>query len=141
VGNAFTPELIPQLQLYTCFTSQEARDAIARVHPDSEPALAMLAEEGLAYQGYIDIFDGGITLEAPPNQVRSIHDSQRLVLAIGTPGDEAQAYLVHNRERQECRITAAAGRIAAGTLVVAAGTAELLRLGAGTPVRAGGLGG
>src|SRR5690606_41989311 len=72
------------------------------------------AEEGLAYQGYIDIFDGGITLEAPPSQVRSIHDSQRLVLAIGTPGDEAQTYLVQNRERQHCSIPAAAGRIAAG---------------------------
>src|SRR5690606_41793482 len=86
------------------------------------------AEEGLAYQGYIDIFDGGITLEAPPSQVRSIHDSQRLVLAIGTPGDEAQTYLVLNRERQHCRITAASGMTAAGTLVVTAASAERHRL-------------
>ncbi|SES19102.1 arginine N-succinyltransferase [Halopseudomonas bauzanensis] len=135
-SKTFIAEMMPKFPLYTCFLSQEARDAIARVHPDSEPALAMLTEEGLNYQGYIDIFDGGITIEAPRNQVRSIHESQQLILATGTPGDDAQTYLVHNRERDKCRITAAAGRIAAGSLVVAPETAELLRLRAGAPVRA-----
>ncbi|HIZ50040.1 MAG TPA: arginine N-succinyltransferase [Candidatus Pseudomonas excrementavium] len=135
-SKTFIAEMMPKFPLYTCFLSQEARDAIARVHPDSEPALAMLTEEGLNYQGYIDIFDGGITIEAPRNQVRSIHESQLLILATGTPGDDAQIYLVHNRERDNCRITAAAGRIAAGSLVVAPETAERLRLRAGAPVRA-----
>ena len=135
-SKAFIAEMMPKFPLYTCLLSAEARDAIARVHPDSEPALAMLTEEGLHYQGYIDIFDGGITIEAPRNQIRSIIESQQLILAIGTPGDEAQTWLIHNRERENCRITAAAGRVAAGTLVVAPETAELLRLRAGTPVRA-----
>lgn len=135
-SKAFIAEMMPKFPLYTCFLSPEARDAIARVHPDSEPALAMLTEEGLHYQGYIDIFDGGITLEAPRNQIRSINESQQLILATGTPGDDAQTWLIHNRERENCRITAAAGRVAAGTLVVAPETAELLRLRAGTPVRA-----
>src|SRR5690606_21012169 len=135
-SKAFIAEMMPNFPLYTCFASQEARDASARGHPDSEAALAMLAEEGLAYQGYIDIFDGGITLEAPRNQIRSINESQQLILATGTPGDDAQTWLIHNRERENCRITAAAGRVAAGTLVVAPETAELLRLRAGTPVRA-----
>ena len=135
-SKAFIAEMMPKFPLYTCFLSPEARDAIARVHPDSEPALAMLTEEGLHYQGYIDIFDGGITLEAPRNQIRSINESQQLILATGTPGDDVQTWLIHNRERENCRITAAAGRVAAGTLVVAPETAELLRLRAGTPVRA-----
>ncbi|SDS54834.1 arginine succinyltransferase [Halopseudomonas litoralis] len=135
-SKAFIAEMMPKFPLYTCFLSPEARAAIACVHPDSAPALAMLTEEGLNYQGYIDIFDGGITIEAPRNHIRSINESQLLILAIGTPGDEAQTWLVHNRERENCRITAAAGRVAAGTLVVAPETAGLLRLRAGTPVRA-----
>ena len=135
-SKAFIAEMMPKFPLYACFLSEEAREAMGRVHPDSEPALAMLLEEGLHYQGYIDIFDGGVTLEAPPSQIRSIRESQQLVLAVGTPGDEAQTYLIHNRGRADCRITAAPGRIAAGTLVVAAQTAELLRLRAGSPVRA-----
>lgn len=135
-SKAFIAEMMPKFPLYACFLSDEARAAMGRVHPDSEPALAMLLEEGLHDQGYIDIFDGGITIEAPPSQIRSIRESQQLVLAVGTPGDDAQTYLIHNRGRANCRITAAPGRVAAGTLVVAAQTAELLRLRAGTPVRA-----
>lgn len=135
-SKSFIAEMMPKFPLYACFLSDEARAAMGRVHPDSEPALAMLLEEGLQDQGYIDIFDGGITIEAPVNQIRSIRDSQTLLLATGTPGEEAQNWLMHNRSRAGCRITAAPGRVAAGTLVVAAETAERLQLRAGTPVRA-----
>lgn len=135
-SKSFIAEMMPKFPLYACFLSDQARAAMGRVHPDSEPALAMLLEEGLQDQGYIDIFDGGITIEAPFNQIRSIRDSQPLLLAIGTPGDEAQTWLVHNRSREHCRITAAAGRLAAGTLVVASETAERLQLRAGSLVRA-----
>lgn len=135
-SKSFIAEMMPRFPLYACFLSEEARAAMGRVHPDSEPALAMLLEEGLQDQGYIDIFDGGITIEAQFGQIRSVRESQTLLLAIGTPGELAQHYLVHNRERTDCRITAAPGRVAAGTLVVAAETAERLRLRAGALVRA-----
>ena len=68
--------------MYACFLSDEARAAMGGVHPDSAPALAMLLEEGMQDQGYIDIFDGGVTIEAQFNQIRSIRDSQTLLLAI-----------------------------------------------------------
>lgn len=135
-SKSFIAEMMPKFPLYACFLSEEARAAMGRVHPDSEPALIMLREEGLQDQGYIDIFDGGVTLEAPLNQVRSIRESQTLLLAIGTPGDDACNWLIHNRARANCRITTGSARVAAGTLVVAADTAERLRLRAGTPVRA-----
>lgn len=135
-SKSFIAEMMPKFPLYACFLNEEARAAMGQVHPDSEPALAMLLEEGLQDQGYIDIFDGGITIEAQFNQIRSIRDSQTLLLAIGTPGDEAQSWLMHNRARADCRITAGPARVAAGTLIVAAETAERLQLRAGTPVRA-----
>lgn len=135
-SKSFIAEMMPRFPLYACFLSDEARAAMGRVHPDSEPALAMLLEEGLQDQGYIDIFDGGITIEAPFNHIRSIRESQTLLLATGTPGDEAQSWLMHNRGREDCRITAAPARVAAGTLVVAVETAERLRLRAGSLVRA-----
>lgn len=137
VGNkAFIAELMPKFPLYTCFLSEEARAVIGRVHPDTEPALAMLKAEGFSYQGYVDIFDAGPAIEAPTDKIRPIADSQTLVLAIGTPGDDAEPYLIHNRKREECRITAAPARVAAGSLVVDAQTAKRLRLSAGASVRA-----
>nr|WP_294977945.1 arginine N-succinyltransferase [uncultured Pseudomonas sp.] len=137
VGNkSFIAELMPKFPLYTCFLSEDAREVIGRVHPHTEPALAMLKAEGFSYQGYVDIFDAGPAIEAPTEKIRAIADSQNLVLAIGTPGDDAEPYLIHNRKREECRITAAPARVAAGSLVVDAQTAKRLRLSAGASVRA-----
>ncbi|GLX13062.1 hypothetical protein Pstr01_13010 [Pseudomonas straminea] len=137
VGNkAFIAELMPRFPLYTCFLSEAAREVIGRVHPDTEPALAMLKSEGFSYQGYVDIFDAGPAIEAETTKIRAIRDSQLLVLAIGTPGDDAPVYLVHNRKHADCRITAARARMAAGTLVVDPLTARRLRLNVGDQVRA-----
>ena len=137
VGNkAFIAELMPKFPLYTCFLCEDARAVIGRVHPDTEPALAMLKAEGFSYQGYVDIFDAGPAIEAQTAKIRAVRDSQNLVLAIGTPGDDAEPFLVHNRKRQDCRITAAPARLAAGTLVVDPLTAKRLRLCAGDQVRA-----
>lgn len=137
VGNkAFIAELMPKFPLYACFLSEDARGVIGRVHPDTEPALAMLKAEGFSYQGYVDIFDAGPAIEAEAAKIRAVRDSQNLVLAIGTPGDDAEPFLVHNRKRQDCRITAAPARLAAGTLVVDPLTAKRLRLSAGDQVRA-----
>ncbi|MEQ9728017.1 MULTISPECIES: arginine N-succinyltransferase [unclassified Pseudomonas] len=137
VGNkAFIAELMPRFPLYTCFLSEAAREVIGRVHPDTEPALAMLKSEGFSYQGYVDIFDAGPAIEAETAKIRAIRDSQLLVLAIGTPGDDAPVYLVHNRKQADCRITAARARMAAGTLVVDPLTAKRLRLSVGDQVRA-----
>ncbi|MDG9758794.1 arginine N-succinyltransferase [Pseudomonas sediminis] len=137
VGNkAFIAELMPKFPLYTCFLSEDARAVIGRVHPDTEPALAMLKAEGFSYQGYVDIFDAGPAIEAETAKIRAVHGSQNLVLAIGTPGDDAEPFLIHNRKRQDCRITAAPARLAAGTLVVDPLTAKRLRLSAGDQVRA-----
>ena len=137
VGNkAFIAELMPKFPLYTCFLSEDARNIIGRVHPDTEPALAMLKGEGFSYQGYVDIFDAGPAIEAQTAKIRAVQDSQVLVLAVGTPGDDAPRFLIHNRKREDCRITAAPARLAAGTLVVDAQTAKRLQMSAGDQVRA-----
>lgn len=137
VGNkAFIAELMPKFPLYTCFLSEDARSIIGRVHPDTEPALAMLKGEGFSYQGYVDIFDAGPAIEAETAKIRAVRDSQTLVLAIGTPGDDATTYLIHNRKREDCRITVGAARLAAGTLVVDPLTAKRLQLSVGDQVRA-----
>ena len=136
VGNkAFIAELMPKFPLYSCFLSEDARNVIGKVHPDTEPALSMLKSEGFSYQGYVDIFDAGPAVESETAKIRAVRDSQSLVLAIGTPGDDATPFLIHNRKREECRITAAPARLAAGTLVVDQQTAKRLQLVVGDQVR------
>lgn len=137
VGNkAFIAELMPKFPLYTCFLSEQAREVIGRVHPDTEPALAMLKAEGFSYQGYVDIFDAGPAIEAPTGKIRAVQDSQVLPLAIGELGENAEAWLIHNRQRATARIAAAPAKMVDGALLVSAQTAERLQLSAGDAVRA-----
>jgi len=96
----------------------------------------MLKSEGFGFKDYIDIFDGGPLIECATGEIRAVRDSQVLQLSIGTPGEQAEPYLIHNRQFADCRITAAPARVAAGTLIVAATTAASLGLSAGSSVRA-----
>ncbi|MGZ0701563.1 arginine N-succinyltransferase [Pseudomonas piscis] len=137
LGNkTFIAQLMPKFPLPTCLLPEAARAVIGRVHPNTEPALRMLRAEGFGFKDYIDIFDGGPLIECATGDIRAVRDSQILQLAIGTPGDRASPYLIHNRQFAACRITAAPARLAAGTLIVEATTARGLGLVPGASVRA-----
>ena len=41
-------------------------------HPSGRAAMKMLEKEGFAYEGYVDIFDGGPTMTARTDQVKSV---------------------------------------------------------------------
>ncbi|MCY1283241.1 Arginine N-succinyltransferase subunit beta [compost metagenome] len=137
IGNkSFIAELMPRFPLYTCFLPESARAVIGRVHPNTEPALGMLKAEGFEHRDFIDIFDAGPVIECDVAKVRAVSESCELVLSLGTPGDGAEVFLIHNRQLAGCRITAAPARLAAGSIVVDELTARRLKLGAGAPVRA-----
>ena len=96
-GNkAFIAELMPPHPIYTVLLPQAAREVMGKVHPQTEPALHMLEAEGFRYQGYIDIFDGGPSVEAPLAEIRSIRASRLTEVAIGQPAGARSACLVAN---------------------------------------------
>ncbi|MGM0537507.1 MAG: arginine N-succinyltransferase [Pseudomonadota bacterium] len=74
---SFIGELMPKFPIYTPFLSEAARACIGQVHEHTRPALAMLKKEGLRWEGYIDIFDGGPTVEAYIDDVRGVRLSRR----------------------------------------------------------------
>jgi arginine N-succinyltransferase len=61
---------------------------IAQVHPQTLPAYRVLESEGLCYQGYVDIFDAGPTLEANSDELRAVKESHTCAskLSIVTEG-------------------------------------------------------
>ncbi|MDT6922358.1 MULTISPECIES: arginine N-succinyltransferase [Pseudomonas] len=137
LGNkAFIAELMPRQPLYTCLLTEQAQAAIGQTHPNTQPALKILQAEGFAHKGYIDIFDGGPVIEAPIRSIRTVRDSLELTLSLGTPDEQAPLWLIHNRRLENCRITAAHGRLAGNSLVVDRLTAKRLQLQPGNSVRA-----
>ncbi|WP_426166940.1 arginine N-succinyltransferase [Sandarakinorhabdus sp. DWP1-3-1] len=79
-GNQFIADLMPKHPIYTALLPQAACDAIGQPHPTGRAALAMLMAEGFTYDNYVDIFDGGPTVTARTDQVRSIRDSREAVI-------------------------------------------------------------
>ena len=75
-GNQFIADLMPKHPIYTALLSDAARAVIGECHPTGRGALAMLEAEGFGYDGYVDIFDGGPTVTARTDRVRTIRDSR-----------------------------------------------------------------
>ncbi|MEL0617793.1 arginine N-succinyltransferase [Cobetia marina] len=93
---SFIGELMPKFPIYTPFLSEQARAAIGQVHEHTRPAVAMLKKEGLRWEGYVDIFDGGPTVEAYIDDVRGVRDSQLAcveVIASDAPACERPAVM------------------------------------------------
>lgn len=75
-GNQFIADLMPKHPVYVAMLSESARSAIGMPHPSGRAAMRMLEEEGFAYECYLDIFDGGPTMTARTDQVRSIREAR-----------------------------------------------------------------
>ncbi|PLL13789.1 arginine N-succinyltransferase, partial [Klebsiella michiganensis] len=101
---AFIAALMPKHPLYIDFLSDEARAVIGEVHPQTAPARAVLEKEGFRYLNYVDIFDGGPTLECEIDRVRAIRKSRLVTVVEGQPAPgEWPACLVANEQYQQFR--------------------------------------
>lgn len=79
---AFIAELMPQYPVYVSLLPKAAQDVIGQVHKNTLPALKMLQSEGFVSRGYVDIFDGGPTVEAELNHIRTIRNSDLVQVEI-----------------------------------------------------------
>ena len=77
-GNQFIADLMPKHPIYTAMLSESARSVIGLPHPSGRAAMRMLENEGFAYEGYVDIFDGGPSMVARTDQVTTVRDAAEL---------------------------------------------------------------
>jgi arginine N-succinyltransferase len=111
---SFIAELMPKHPVYVNLLSQSARDAIGAVHADTAPARAMLEQEGFRYEGYVDIFDAGPTLECARDNIDAVRRSTTMpcTLGEGNPVPDSLTddilWLVANRKFEHFRALVAA---------------------------------
>ena len=74
-GNQFIADLMPKHPVYTAMLPESARAVIGLPHPSGRAAMRMLENEGFHWENYIDIFDGGPTMTARTDQIRSIKEA------------------------------------------------------------------
>jgi arginine N-succinyltransferase len=113
--NGFIAELMPRHPLRTDLMDEAARAVIGKVHPNTRPALHMLESEGFQYTGLIDPFDGGPTVEARVDSLRSVSHTRRCRVRIGsdvepsvaswTNGGRGRTLMVANNQTADFRAT------------------------------------
>jgi arginine N-succinyltransferase len=82
IGNkAFIEDLVPRHPIYTALLPPAARDAVGRVHRDTEPARTLLAQEGFTYAEEVDIFDAGPVVRAQTAEIRTVREARRAAVA------------------------------------------------------------
>jgi arginine N-succinyltransferase len=71
---------MPKTPIYTAMLPEGARAIMSVPHPSGRAAMRMLEQEGFAGEGYVDIFDGGPTMSARTDEIRTIREARELVL-------------------------------------------------------------
>ncbi|UZK66868.1 arginine N-succinyltransferase [Sphingomonas sp. M1-B02] len=87
-GTQFIADMMPKHPIYTAMLQDSARAVIGLPHPSGRAAMRMLENEGFAFENYIDIFDGGPTMIARTDQVKTIRDARSTTVAAIEEGGE-----------------------------------------------------
>ena len=87
-GYQFIADLMPKHPVYTAMLTERAREVIGLPHPSGRAAMRMLENEGFAFENYIDIFDGGPTMTARTDQVKTVREARSVTLSALEAGGE-----------------------------------------------------
>ena len=73
--SGFIDRFIPATPLYLRQMTSEAIAAIGQVHEDTRAARHMLEREGFRHRGFVDLLDGGPTLECRRSDIASVRET------------------------------------------------------------------
>jgi len=129
-GTQFISDLMPKYPIYIDLLPEAARDVIGKPNDSSAPALHMLKKEGFQFTGYVDLFDGGPSVQCPVNEVHTVRDSHYGQVRISYDISESDdMYMISNGNSNNYRVMLAPARMASdGSLMVSRETVEGLGL-------------
>lgn len=136
-GNQCITDLMPKYPIYVNLLPEEAQSVIGKPLPASEPAMRLLMREGFTYEGYIDAFDAGPTLQADRSKIRAITESRRGIIAdIRDEVDAGENYMVSTTEFATFSMCRDRLKLHGDeTVSITKSTAEKLQLGKGDALR------
>jgi arginine N-succinyltransferase len=133
-GTKFIADLMPKTPIYVALLPDGAKAVMGQPHPSGRAALRMLEHEGFVFDRYIDIFDGGPTVTAATDQIRTIRESHAETVTEIGPGGTSKALLATGRLGEFRAGCATIKRVAKKGLCVDEAGAELLNLKVGDQV-------
>jgi arginine N-succinyltransferase len=86
-GTQFIADLMPKTPIYVSLLAESGKAVMGLPHPSGRAALRMLEQEGFVFDSYVDIFDGGPTVIARTDQIRTVSEARTETVAeIGDDG-------------------------------------------------------
>ncbi len=134
ISKTFIEQLNPEYPIYLALLSDEAKQTIGRVHPETEPALALLRAEGFKETDLIDIFDGGPTLDCEVSSLAAVNRCHESYVASIERSIEEEAVIVASRYGGFAAVLAPISNAAEGGVRIETATALALGVKIGEPV-------
>jgi arginine N-succinyltransferase len=133
-GTKFIADLMPRSPIYVALLTEEAKAVMGQPHPSGRAALRMLEHEGFTFDRYIDIFDGGPTVTARTDDIRTVRESHEEKIAdIGDAGTH-KALAAAGRLKDFRACCACLKRLSKKGLVIDRTAAELLEVDVGDTI-------
>jgi arginine N-succinyltransferase len=96
-GTQFIADLFPKSPIYVSMLPESARAVIGQPHPTGRAALKMLENEGFIWDSYVDIFDGGPTVTARTDSIKTVREALTLTVADHEPEQGGSMMVAHGR--------------------------------------------
>src|SRR6476620_589828 len=125
-GTQFIADLFPKSPIYVSMLPEAARAVIGQPHPTGRAALKMLETEGFVWDCYVDVFDGGPTVTARTDNIRTVRECRSATLAE-QPATAGQTMMISSGQLAD--FVACYGRVEElgdGTVAIDAEARELL---------------
>lgn len=135
-GTKFIADLMPKTPIYVSLLAESAQAVIGQPHPSGRAALRMLEAEGFTFDRYVDIFDGGPTVTALTDNIRTVRESvSETVCEIGE-GGKAKMIVAAGQLKDFRACCANVKRVPKKGICIDAEAAELLEIEVGDQVLA-----
>ena len=135
-GTQFIADLFPKTPIYVAMLPDSARSVIGQPHPTGRAALKMLENENFVWDSYIDIFDGGPTVTARTDRIKTVMEAEWLRVAGINEGGGSTMMLASGVAHDFVACYGQASRTQDGELLIDAKAMDMLNIGNGDRVLA-----
>jgi arginine N-succinyltransferase len=134
-GGQFISDLMPKYPIYVNLLDERAQAVIGKPLEASKAALSLLEGEGFRYQGYIDVFDAGPTVQADRASIRTVRKSRCLPVTRIAELPHATTHMVASTVLADFRVAFSTLAEEEGGVHISPRTAEVLHVTMGDTVR------
>ena len=133
-GTRFIADLMPRTPIYVSLLDESAQAVIGQPHASGRAALRMLEDEGFQYDRYVDVFDGGPTVIARTDAIRSVREAVEERVAEIADGGRTKMLVStgHLKNFKACMATVK--RVSKQGIAINREAAELLEVDVGSTI-------